>query len=252
MNAIDKSMLTNFGDTNKTHAASAGKKPKTAAPAQSTSETAPAPNRQAPNRQVVITKPNFETATVTITGTTPLVLHKFSEKAKNTIMATQEAGSQSRKGKNREARDFDANYQAARHLSTDGWDGFPASAVRNALISACRTVGFKMTLAKLSVFCVADGFSADGTPLVRITKGEPHCDIRAARNANGGTDLRARPMWNPGWQAKITVRWDADQFSASDVFNLLARAGQQVGLGEGRPDSHQSAGVGWGEFAVEA
>lgn len=202
---------------------------------------------------IVIKAPRFQRATIRIVGTTPLVLHKFSEKAKQTIKATQEAGSQSRKGKTREARDFEANFQAARHRSREGWDGFPAPAVRNALISACRTVGFKMTLAKLSLFCVANGYSPDGTPLVRITKckeGEPTMDIRAARNANGGTDLRSRPMWSEGWEAEVTLRWDADQFSASDVANLLARAGMQVGLGEGRPDSHQSAGVGWGEFAI--
>lgn len=209
-------------------------------------ETIEAPS----GRAIVIAKPRFQTARILIQGTTPLVLHKFSEKAKQTIQATQEAGSQSRKGKAREARNFEDNFHAARHLSTDGWDGFPASAVRNACISACRVVGFKMTLAKLSIFCVADGFSPDGTGLVRITKGEPTMDIRAARNANGGTDLRARPMWAPGWEATITIRWDLDQFSAEDIVNLLARAGMQVGIGEGRPDSHQSAGVGWGEFVV--
>lgn len=202
------------------------------------------------DRQIIIAPPKFQIAKISIVGTTPLVLHKFSEKAKATIKATQEAGSQGRKGKTREARDFEANFQAARHLAKAGWDGFPASAIRNALISACRTVGFRMTLAKLSLFCVADGFSEDGTGLVRITKGEPHMDIRAARNANGGTDLRARPMWEPGWEATVTLRWDADQFSAADVANLLSRAGIQVGLGEGRPDSHMSAGVGWGEFAL--
>jgi len=33
--------------------------------------------------------------------------------------------------------------------------------------------------------------------------------------------------------------------------NLLARAGLQVGIGEGRPDSKNSAGMGWGLFQIE-
>jgi hypothetical protein len=166
------------------------------------------------------------------------------------MQTSQEAGSQATKGKKREARDFQAGYEGARHKSIAGWDGIPASAFRNALISACRVVGFKMTLAKLSLFTVADGYENDGTPLVRITKGEPRMDIRPARNANGGTDLRARPMWAEGWEARPTFKWDSDQFSATDLVNLLARVGLQVGVGEGRPDSRMSAGVGWGQFEL--
>jgi hypothetical protein len=203
-----------------------------------------------PQARVSISPPKFELARVTIEGTTPLVLHKFSQKVQNTIRATQEAGSQSRKGKTRQARDFDENYENARHRAIEGWDGIPASAFRNALISACRTVGFKMTIAKMSLFVMADGFDEQGTGLVRITKGEPRCDIRPGRNANGGIDLRARPMFADGWQAQLILKWDGDQFSANDVVNLLARAGQQVGVGEGRPDSKMSAGCGWGEFKV--
>jgi hypothetical protein len=200
---------------------------------------------------VTITRPNFQEAVIPIIGTTPLVIHAFSQKVQNTIRETQEAGSQSKKGKARVARDFEANFNDARHISVDGWDGFAASAIRNALVSACRIVGFKMTLAKLSLFCVADGFDAQGTGLVRIIGPAPTCDIRPGRNANGGIDLRARPMWQAGWRANIRLRWDADQFSASDIANLLARVGQQVGIGEGRPDSRMSTGVGWGEFRLD-
>lgn len=209
-----------------------------------------APDQAPGPRQIVIAPPKFETARVTIRGTTPLVLHKFSQKVQGIIRASQEAGSQTRKGKTREARNFEANYEAAKHISRDGWCGIPASAFRNSMISACRTVGFKMTIGKMSIFIVADGFDEEGTGLVRITKGEPRMDVRPGRNANGGIDLRSRPMWAEGWEAKLTLRWDADQFSANDLVNLLARAGMQVGVGEGRPDSKMSAGCGWGEFAV--
>ncbi len=201
-------------------------------------------------RKITITKPKFERATVTIRGTTPLVVHRFSAKVRDSIRETQEAGSLSRKGKTRVPRDFQENFENARYISKEGWDGIPSSAFRNAMISACRVVGYKMTLAKMSVFCQADGFADDGTPLVRITRGEPHCDIRPGRNANGGVDLRARPMWAEGWEARPTLRWDAEQFSANDLVNLLARAGAQVGVCEGRPDSKMSAGCGWGEFEI--
>jgi hypothetical protein len=56
-------------------------------------------------------------------------------------------------------------------------------------------------------------------------------------------------MWRE-WGLTLKVKFDADQFSATDVTNLLLRAGLQVGVGEGRPDSRESAGLGWGTFEI--
>jgi hypothetical protein len=118
------------------------------------------------------------------------------------------------------------------------------------MISACRLVGFKMTLAKMSIFVEADGFDADdGTPLVKLIAGEPERMDAAVRNATGVIDIRSRPMWRE-WQADLRVRFDGDQFTLDDVANLLSRVGVQVGIGEGRPDSKASAGMGWGTFKL--
>lgn len=203
------------------------------------------------SRAVVIHPPKFEVATVRIRGTAPYVQHAFSQKAIETMIETQSLGSQAKKGRTRAPKDFKAVYEGAMHKSRQGWHGIPAAAFRNAMISACRTVGFKMTLAKLSLFVEADGFDAkDGSPLVKITKGAPHEHFASARNDNGSTDIRCRPMWDEGWEAQIRIRWDAEQFSASDVMNLLSRVGMQVGIGEGRPDSRNSSGLGWGLFEI--
>jgi hypothetical protein len=202
-------------------------------------------------RPVVIQPPKFETANILIRGTAPLVMNNFSQKAREAIIAKQLAGSQARKDRKREAKDFEAAYEGARHLSDDGWDGIPASAFRNGMISACRVASFTMTLAKLSLFVEPDGFDrANSMPLVKITKGKPSPHTMHARPELGGMDIRVRPMWREGWEANLRLRWDADQFSASDVVNLLMRVGQQVGIGEGRPDSKRSAGLGWGLFEV--
>jgi len=203
-------------------------------------------------RDIVIKPPKFETAKILIRGTSPYVQHAFSQKAVDTMIATQAAGQQAQSKRKRDPKDFKAVYQAATHFSKQGWPGIPAPAFRNAMISACRTIGFKMTLAKLSLFVEADGFGKDGTPLVKITKGKPHEHFAPARNDNGSTDIRCRPMWDDGWEAVVRIRWDADQFSATDVINLFARAGAQVGIGEGRADSRKSAGIGWGFFEVVA
>jgi len=201
--------------------------------------------------KVVITPPNFKTAVVRIRGTAPYVQNKMSQRAREAMEEAQKQGSQARrKTRKKDPKDFDAAYQGAMHISTKGWHGIPASSFRAAMISACRTIDFTMTRAKLSLFVVADGMDAeDGQPLVRLY-GEPRCFHMAVRLASGVADIAARPRFDE-WYADVTLKWDADTFSATDVINLLARAGVHCGIGAGRPDSRESAGVGFGTFEVE-
>lgn len=194
---------------------------------------------------------NMKWLSVEITGTSAMVQNRFGEKAKQTIIDTQSAGSVGKKGKKRDKKDFKKLFLDAQHRAIGGWNGIPCAAFRNACISACRLVNFKMTIAKMSIFIESDGLDHDGTPLVRIIKGKPEMKIHAVRNATGVCDMRPRPMWAPGWSLKLRVRYDADQFTERDVLNLLNRAGQQVGIGEGRPDSRESNGMGWGLFKIE-
>ena len=74
--------------------------------------------------------------------------------------------------------------------------------------------------------------------------------ISAVRNATGVIDLRARPRWDV-WSADLRLIFDEDVLSTADVTNLLMRAGMQVGIGEGRPNSRMSFGQGWGLFKLE-
>ena len=202
-----------------------------------------------PPEIIRITRPRLRTASIQIKGISPYVQHAFSEKARKQMEETQRAGQQARGKKKREPKDFMAVYEAAKHVSKEGWLGIPAPAFRNACISACKLVGFVMTRAKLSIFIEADGIDRnDGTPLVKIV-GEPRIHEAAVRNESGVADIRWRPMWEE-WSALVRVQWDEDQFSATDVMNLMLRAGLQVGIGEGRPDSPNSMGLGWGRFEV--
>ncbi len=199
--------------------------------------------------QITIKPPNFKTAEMAIVGTAPYVGNKFSHKALQEIHDIQIEGSTAKKGKKREPKDFQACYKNAKHVSTKGWVGIPAAAFRNAMISACRLCGFQMTKAKLSVFIEADGYDAtEGTPLVEI-KGKAEYFEAPVRLATGVVDIRARPIWRE-WGATVRIRFDGDQFTLNDVTNLLARAGMQVGIGEGRPDSKDGFGMGWGLFRI--
>lgn len=195
----------------------------------------------------VISAPKFGITDFIIEGVAPLVVERFSKKAE--LMAKMAEGQSAKSKKVRDARDYDKEAEEARYRSADGWEGMNAAAFRAAMISACRLVGFKMTLAKLSTFIEADGFDKnDGVPLVRIF-GESHVYTAHTRNATGVVDVRSRPMYR-NWAARLRVRYDTDQFKMADVLNLVARCGMQVGVGAGRPDSKASAGCGFGLFNV--
>jgi hypothetical protein len=200
---------------------------------------------------VTIKAPNFEIAKFTIRGTAPLVIHRFSAKTKMQMEEKMNTGKASGNKKNREAKASEDLYNEARYIHKDGWDGFHAGALRNAMISACRLVGFKMTLAKLSVFVEADGVDASEPqiPLIRIY-GEPIMQKDVARVETGQPYVTVRAAYHD-WYANVRLRYDADQFTLQDVSNLLSRVGLQVGIGEGRPDSKNSAGMGWGLFEVQ-
>lgn len=201
-------------------------------------------------RHVTISAPVFETVRIPIAGTSALVVNRFSEKQRNQMRTKQEAGARSRRGQAREAKDFKAACEAARYVSREGWDGVPAIVFRSAMIAACGIVGFRMTNAKKCIVdVIPDGYDrVDGEGLVRI-HGKWHMDVRPERNATGTTDLRSRPMFSD-WEATVCVQFDTLMFTAEDIANLMLRAGLQIGICEGRPDSRRSNGRGWGRFTI--
>lgn len=201
-------------------------------------------------REVQIKAPNFQTALFHIKGTAPLVIHRFSAKTKAQMRDKMIAGKSASSKKVREPVSVDDLFNDSRYTSKEGWDGFHAGAVRNAMISACRLVGFKMTLAKMSVFVIQDGWDEKEPqiPLIKII-GKAIKQEDMARVETGQPYVTIRAAYH-GWEAKIKIRWDADQFSVNDISNLLSRVGTQVGLCEGRPDSKNSCGMGWGTFEI--
>lgn len=202
-----------------------------------------------PLRQAIMTIP--------IVGQSPLKVLRFSRKKQSQVQETQAAGSQAKTKKKRAPKDFEAEYRDAQYLCTQKegnknvtWLGLNASGIRNGCIESCRMAGFQMTKAKMSIFCVQDGFDdLDKTPLVRIY-GTPEMTIDPVRNASGVIDLRPRVMFQE-WKINVRIRFDEDQFSPSDVLNLAIRLGQQNGLGEGRPNGTNGAGTGNGLFVCD-
>ena len=215
-----------------------------------------APKRRAPRTKdevaVLLKVPELTLHTVklTIEGLSPLVMNRFGEKARQEMHDKHARGDAGKSRSARAAKDFKAQFEAAKHKSSDGWYGIPCGSLVAAMISACRAGGIVMSRAKLALWVEPDGYEDDGTALTRITKGLPVYDERPVRNASGVPDLRARPMFKPGWRATVTIMFDPGMIDVDSIGNLLNRAGRQVGILEGRRDSKKSAGMGWGSFRI--
>lgn len=214
-------------------------------------------------QRLTIPEPNFKEMALDIESTAPFVFNKFSARQQKAMADKQEAGAQGKNRTRREPKDFDTIWRETVHYSVEGWVGIPASSFRSALITACKTVGYKMTMAKLSIFVLADGYDKDdGSPLVRVISDTPtRLDVGViagmvtrfdapVRLSMGSTDIATRGRMLQ-WEAKVRINFDLDQFRPIDILNLMARAGMQVGVGAGRPDSRTSTGQGWGTFKVK-
>src|ERR1700730_338799 len=108
--------------------------------------------KQSEAQSIRIKPPNIQTVPFEMVGTAPYVQNRFGQKAIAQMMAKHMAGDDDKTKRNRGKKDFDALYEGAKHVAGEGWCGFPANGLRAAMISACRLVGFKMTISKISVF----------------------------------------------------------------------------------------------------
>lgn len=200
---------------------------------------------------IIICEPEFEEIIIPIIGTTPLVINRFSQRVVKSMIELQQKGNTAKSSKKRDPKDFKVLYEEAKYIAHEGWCGIPALAFRKATISACRTVGAIMTRAKLGIFIIPDGFDTiDDTPIVRIWDVDPKPWTTYVKLSTGVSDIRIRPKWSPGWKALLCVRFDKGMITKESVVNLINRVGQQVGVGEGRPDSPKGIGLGYGLFRI--
>ena len=178
------------------------------------------------------------TLTVPLVGTAPLIVHRFSEKAKRQMLDNM----QGRKSP-KTARDPDADYESSFYRLDDGTYGFPVIAFKAATVGACRFFGkqLPMTTARQSIFFNGELSKADGQQLVRID-GTPHMREDVVRVGMGTSDLRYRPEFTE-WRTSIDVTFVESMLTADSVLSLIDAGGMGVGVGEWRPEKKGDFGT---------
>ena len=191
--------------------------------------------------QVNISRIDTEHMFVPIIGTSPLIMHKFSEKAKRQMLDAQ----QGRKSP-KERRDPEADYQASFYRTKEGY-GFPAIAFKACTIGAARFFGKDVKMTELRQFLFFKGQVSENDPqsLVEII-GEPRPREDIVRLGMSGTDLRYRAEF-PEWSAELEVIYVKSALTQSSVLSLIDAGGMGVGVGEWRPEKKGD----YGTFTVD-
>src|SRR3990167_9976043 len=181
-----------------------------------------------------IPAPNIKSLSVEIEGTSPLIFHRWSEKAKQMILDKQ----MKKATKGRETKNPEKDVEESYYKDSEGRIAFPALCIKQAMVNAVRNVeGGTMTLLRGSVFVAGD---KDGLIPVNYKKKMGRSDM--VRVGKGSADIRFRGQVND-WSMKFTIKFNADVISAEQVLNLLNIAGFSCGLGEWRPEKSGDFGT---------
>ena len=199
-----------------------------------------APAKKQDTEQVALDRIPAETIRVPIVGTTPLIVHRFSEKAKRQMLDNM----QGRKSP-KEPKDPQAEYEAAFYRLKDGSPGFPTIAFKAATVGAARFYGnLTMTSLKQSLFFSGE-VGDDGRMLTAI-HGEPRMREDVVTVNRSGSDLRYRPEF-PEWSAVLEVTYVKSLLTRNSVLSLLDAGGMGVGVGEWRPERDGD----FGQFRID-
>lgn len=162
-------------------------------------------------------------AIIELIGSTPLVVHQFSQKAQQEMLDAQMG--KAKKGKVN--RDPEQEYRDSLHVRPDGKYGFPAVGFKGAVVTSANDAGMQKTM-------IRRAFHVTGQELVEI-EGEPHMRTDIVKIGMGTSMVRFRGEFSQ-WKAKVPIVYNAGVISLEQLVNLFRLAGFGVGVGEWRPE----------------
>lgn len=201
------------------------------------------------NENVSIPAINIQYATISIVGDSPLIVHKWSEKAKKEILDKQ---MKKAKTKGHDAKDpvrdfieslywLDGEPEEkteegfARAIQNGARFGFPSVAFKASAVAA----GYRSGVTK-NLVSMYGAFHIDGE-FVEI-KGIPEMREDMVRVGMGVADIRYRGEFKE-WSATFQAKYNASAISLEQLVNLFNLGGFACGLGEWRPEKGGAFGM---------
>lgn len=198
---------------------------------------------------------NIVTTTVRIAGDTPLIMHRWSEKAKRMILEKQmkKTKSSAKEAKNpvedfiesiywMEGKPSEYTEEAFDEACRNGARfGFPVTAIKQATISSAYRNGITKDMASLrGAFFI----SGEGSELLAEVKGcTPTMREDMVRVGMGVADIRFRGEFS-SWYMDLQVSYNANgAYTLDQIINLINVGGFSCGIGEWRPEKDGNYGM---------
>lgn len=192
-----------------------------------------------------------ETVSVPIVGTSPLIVHNWSEKARKQMLDAMQGKKNPKEVKNPQAEYEATLYRIYRETPARSRAnskavevyGFPVIAFKAATTGAARFYDKSISMTALRQFLFFKGVitKADPQELVEIV-GKPEMREDPVKVGVSGRDLRYRAQFWP-WSTTLTVTYVKSSIDKESVLSLIDAGGLGVGVGEWRPERDGAFGM---------
>lgn len=180
-------------------------------------------------------------AEISLVGDTPLIMHKWSDKAKREMLEKQMKTAKN-KGK-------DAKSPVEDFINSMYWlEGEPEEKTEEGFAKALPNAKFGFPSTAFKASAVAAGYRSGALKNMVSTNGAFHIigefvEIEGTPNMRedmvrvgmGTADIRFRGEFH-NWKTHFTVRYNASSISIEQIVNLFSLGGFACGVGEWRPE----------------
>lgn len=208
---------------------------------------------------------NIETVNVTIIGTTPLIIHAWSHKAKQEMLDKQRGKKigakhdvkipindfmaslywlteQPEPGANDE--EAESNWLSA--IESGAKFGFPVPGIKQSIITGAKRAGLDVVMTELRGTFFLEGATDASTADIAEIVG-PLPEIREDMVRVGGqsktADIRYRGEFKQ-WEIPLRLKYNRDgKYSLEQILNMVNYGGFGVGIGEWRPEKNGQFGM---------
>lgn len=195
------------------------------------------PVRTASSADTVLAIPPIDVRVVRLrlVGDSPLICHRWAEKAKREIADKQQGKAMPAKA----PKDPDADYRDSLYPLPDPQPGgpqygFPSVAFKTAAVDAATQLsGMTKTYLRGAFHAVGELVPIEGAPRMREDM---------TRVGMGVADIRYRGEF-PTWAAEVELRYNAGSITLQRLVHLFNHAGFAVGVGEWRPQRDGQYGM---------
>lgn len=192
------------------------------------------------NKPIVLPELDIKTLQITLVGDSPLICHRWSEKAKRMLLGRQTGEAEIGKEPKNPVEDYQSSLYVLKPAPKgapfeDSTFGLPTIGFKKCAVAACTSLGKSITkVAARQAFHVVGEY----VPV----KGRPRMRDDMVRVGQGTADIRFRGEF-PEWEVTLTIRYNARVLSDRQLVNLFQTAGFAVGVFEWRSECDGQMGL---------